>query len=649
MRFNTTSITSKSSDINADYENGSVIYIKLNDLQSFIESSVAFDNMKYYYTVRYNSDVWKWVGKKYPNEDGVLVKNIYGYLPCGLYLDGPFSYEEILSKYSDYSFTNIRNSDYVRIYGGDKPRTRLTPFNVNAYTPYLSKENSEPRQIAVSIFAPININSSINDLANYNAFITKENPLQPVWILGRSEVINPNIPLIEQNLNITNQASFLFFKQSAITNYISSLGIPFTYDLDEAINGDPPTPEPPVIPPIPFPDVDPDNIGEGLVPEYDKETTDGLLGPAKLSQFFMAYNPTDPELRQIAAKFWSQNILDTDQILKIMANPAEAVLTCMRVPYQPSSSQSLEKPFYFTYGPGIQFDECPTAVVQKQYEVFNFGEIIFEPFFENFMDYSPYTKIQLYVPFIGFMPIIPEEWIGYTMNLTYVIDNITGAFQVIVKRLSIDIEQVVGTYSGKMGFSIPITSFNYGNILSAIATTVTAAATAGFSSFNAIATKSGNIGKSISKQEEKLATIDVSSKSGQSKADRISSNIDKLKGTQSQLQKSQITTPLASAASASYNKVLSQPNLAIDIARSGSLSSELGHMNYLEPYVIITRVNPDVPLEYNQYFGRPCNKYLPLSSLTGFTVFDNIHLDGVVCTEDEKNLIDKFLKSGVIL
>lgn len=637
-------------NINADYEDGMVFYFNPTDITTAINEEISGTNIKYFYTVREDSEVYKWVGKKYPNDEGTLVKNIYDYIPCGLYLDGPYTLDEILFKYPDFVYLNYGTDDR-RIYKGPIPRTRYTSFRVGAISPYF--KNGDNPDKAINIFASCQRRSSINDLSNLSAFISKENPLQPMWLYGTANLINPSLPLSENTDTINEYFSDIFFRQSTLDNYLRSLGIPFTFDLDEAINSEIPIPEPPEIPPIPFPDVDPGNIGESVVPDYDKETTDGLLGPEKLSQFFMAYHPSDSELRQIGAKFWSQNILDTDQILKIIANPADAVFTCMRVPYVPSSNQSTENPFYFTYGPGIQFKECPTPVIQKQYEVFNFGEITFEPFFENFMDYSPYTKIQLYVPFIGFTPILPEEWIGYTMNLTYIIDNLTGSFQVLFKRISGDIEQVVSTFSGKIGAAIPITSFNYGNILSTVTSTVTAAATAGFSSYNAIAKCIAGANKAISKGTEKIATAEVNekgyTKSGQRQANSGREMILNAREERSELQNKQITQPLYDTFSASLNTVLSQPNINVDIARSGSLNCEVNHMNYLEPYVIITRANPDVPLEYNKYFGRPCNKYLALSSLTGFTVFDKIHLDGVNCSETEKDLIDKILTSGVLL
>ena len=644
-------IIGSSTHANRDYEDGMVFYFNPIDIVTSINESTAGKNIKYFYTVRPDSEVYKWVGKKYPNDEGTLVKHIFDYIPCGLYLDGPYTLEEILFKYPDYVFLNTRNSDDVRIYTGEIPRKRYTTFKVGAITPYFTSGKT-PDQ-AVNIFASCGRRATVNDLANLSAFISKENPLQPMWLFGSPTLLNTSQTLDENTNRSTFYFSELYFRQSTLDNYLRSLGIPFTFDLDEAINSEIPIPEPPEIPPIPFPDVDPGNIGESVIPDYDKETTDGLLGPEKLSQFFMAYHPSDSELRQIGAKFWSQNILDTDQILKIIANPADAVLTCMRVPYVPSSNQSTEKPFYFTYGPGIQFKECPAPVIQKQYEVFNFGEITFEPFFENFMDYSPYTKIQLYVPFIGFTPILPEEWMGYTMNLTYIIDNLTGSFQVLFKRISGDIEQVVSTFSGKIGAAIPITSFNYGNILSTVTSTVTTAATAGFSSYNAIAKGIAGANKTIDKGISKIATAEVNekgyTKSGQRQASAGQDMINDARASRSELQNKQIIQPLYDTFSASLNTVLSQPNINVDIARSGSLNFEVNHMNYLEPYVIITRANPDVPLEYNKYFGRPCNKYLALSSLTGFTVFDKVHLDGVNCSETEKDLIDKILTSGVIL
>lgn len=478
----------------------------------------------------------------------------------------------------------------------------------------------------------------------YLNFISSISDLNPVVVYTSDVPPDGTMKeLLSGNISDVANRCRVGYNLDMLKTFYNELGYPWTIKGEEALN-------------TPISDLSEYNpkvegivdVGDGTNTDISANATNGLLGPSKLTNFFMIYNPTDAELRQIAAKFWSQDPNDWDQFLKILADPADAIITFRRVPYVPSSNQSQTDPFYFTYGPGIQFKDCPTAIIQKQYEVFDYGNLEIAPQFENFMDYSPFTKLQLFIPFIGFVPLTPEDWMGNYLRLRYYIDNVSSAFNVQLVRntpLKPDINQIMAVFTGQMGAELPVTSFTYREIIKTVVDTATTVASVGFSAYSAISRATGAAKADVEKTGDKLIETPIESK----EFDSAVGDYRNAKQNYASLKKNQLLYPASQAASAASSKLGSLLNMNIDMARSGNISAEVGQFNYLEPYLIITRINPDIPDNYNSLFGKPCNKYLKLSSLTGYTVVDNIHLDGVTCTEKEKNIIDKLLKSGVIL
>ena len=52
----------------------------------------------------------------------------------------------------------------------------------------------------------------------------------------------------------------------------------------------------------------------------------------------------------------------------------------------------------------------------------------------------------------------------------------------------------------------------------------------------------------------------------------------------------------------------------------------------------------------NRVYGRPTLEYATLDTYSGFMVkVRQVRLDGLTCTDDEKNMIQSILESGVII
>lgn len=82
---------------------------------------------------------------------------------------------------------------------------------------------------------------------------------------------------------------------------------------------------------------------------------------------------------------------------------------------------------------------------------------------------------------------------------------------------------------------------------------------------------------------------------------------------------------------------------------AGGLSSNSGSMTNRKPYVVIERPVPAVPKSYGETVGFASRISAKLSTLKGYTRIEEIHLDHVNATREEKAELERLLKEGVIL
>lgn len=74
----------------------------------------------------------------------------------------------------------------------------------------------------------------------------------------------------------------------------------------------------------------------------------------------------------------------------------------------------------------------------------------------SFLDYSPYTTSQLYIPYCGCVNIEPDIYVGKTLNVRYLVDWITGACTAMVYADNDIIDQI----SGQMAITVSLSNLD---------------------------------------------------------------------------------------------------------------------------------------------------------------------------------------------
>ena len=295
------------------------------------------------------------------------------------------------------------------------------------------------------------------------------------------------------------------------------------------------------------------------------------------------YNPTLAQIKQFSRWLWGSDGLNLDQLKKLLQDPMQAIIGLHVMYATPTTGANRDiQVGYINSG-------VPSKIVTEQYTEINCGTVRINEYFGDARDYSPYTQVYCYLPFIGIVELNADDVVNSTLGIKYKIDVLTGCClaQLTVKKYGLN--AVLYTYTGNCAVQMPITSGNYLSTVSSLLGAVVSGAAA-------VATGGA------------LAPVAIGA----------------------------AANAMGGGARAS-------------VAMSGSLGSNAGAMGIRKPYLIIKRVESADANGYNEFYGYPTNKRVNLSQLSGYVRVKEINLSGTNATEDEQNEIVALLKEGVIL
>lgn len=305
-----------------------------------------------------------------------------------------------------------------------------------------------------------------------------------------------------------------------------------------------------------------------------------------INGFVTAYAPTLTQINDLATFIWSDWLSGGPTLPKIFANPEDAIISLHMLPFTPSTSTAIEVTVGH-YASGVSMDP-----MTNQFYTITCGSLTIEEYWGNYLDYNPYTKLTLFLPYVGEITLNPDEVMTRTITIKYRVDAMTGAFVAFILR---DDDKILGEYQGNCSLQVPISSANYAQLHSALLGLAGAA----------VGTAVGAAGSGIS---------------------------GLLSGG---------TNVLTSAAGMMDSKIRH--------SHSGALGSASGFMGSQEPYLIIERARQCLPVDLNKFAGYPSQITETLGALSGFTSVSEIVLDGIPLTDEELGELREILKGGVYL
>ena len=311
------------------------------------------------------------------------------------------------------------------------------------------------------------------------------------------------------------------------------------------------------------------------------------------------YHPTDAQLKAFASWLW---VTYADpSIEKLWNNPFDGVIGLMELYCTPTDigTKTIRSGF---------LDSGVSSAIISRYTKIDCGSLTVPEYYGNYLDYSPYSKCHVYLPFIGIVELNVDDIVGHAVNITYVIDEyngsciaqITVAKSIEVGGEDVDYSNLMYQFSGNCAVELPLA----GGSQAAIRAGLIQAAAYGLSSVigGVVSGVSGNIGGAISQI-------------GYGAANAIGS--------------------VVSAKSS--------------VQHSGSFGSSFGAMGVKKPYIIVTRPKQIDVVDYNKLYGYPAHAAVTVGSCTGYLRVREVNVASSTASDEEKKRIEELLKEGIYM
>lgn len=308
-------------------------------------------------------------------------------------------------------------------------------------------------------------------------------------------------------------------------------------------------------------------------------------GNISASSLYTIWNPSQTQLNSLANFLWSTDFVDT--IKKILQSPMDALISLALFPVNPPTDG--------THNIALGYINSGVSAprVSDQFMTVQTTGLIVPHKYNSYLDYAPYTRAEIFLPFIGFCPLNINDIMGKSVDITYNIDLLSGVCTAIVHANA----RSLYSYSGNMAMFLPLSAGNWARMLTPI-----------FGMVGGVTSLAAGIG-GVMGGAPLLASTGM--------AVRGAESIGNLDGN--------------------------------SVSRSGGISGNAGIMGDYQPFIVVTRPINDKPTTYDTNIGQTYNKSAKLGTLSGFTVVEEAHIEGLSATETEKNEIERLLKEGVIL
>lgn len=343
-------------------------------------------------------------------------------------------------------------------------------------------------------------------------------------------------------------------------------------------------------------------------------------GGAAASGLISMFAPSAAQLASFGQFLWT-TLFDGgfDSLLtslkKWVNDPIESVIQLAAYPVTPPAGSATTLKFCGIrsdlVGPGVSMNKCTS-----QFMDFDFGQLKTPAYWKQTLDYSPYTQISIYLPYIGICPLKADDVIDATLHLKYHIDLLTGGFSAelkVTKNISgTPLNSVMYNWSGNMATQIPITSSNFSQVFGSMMTAVAAIGVGAITGGMGAAAAGGGA--------EAAGSAAVAGGALSGAGHGLAANIG--------------------------NVINSKPH----VTQSGRLDGTVGALSQFTPYLIIERPVQSLSSKFQEEQGYPSNIVQRLGDLSGMTVCEAPIMTGFSgATEEEKDAIRALLCGGVIL
>lgn len=258
-------------------------------------------------------------------------------------------------------------------------------------------------------------------------------------------------------LNSNNQQivrATLYKTPAALKKDVYSWGVPFTFSYDEALynntgdfTDDPGNGQP----------ENPSGGGGGNGDNIDDpiEFPETPFSPSSLGGYLsLVQSPS--ELAGLTSVLWKPVIRDLSDALKVYFNTDNLTNSVLSIMYYPLDLAAM--PLGLTHSDNIRIawstDNISADIMSNNvsHEI-DAGYYDVAEYYGSFLDYSPYTTVDIWLPYIGYKPLDIDAVMGKTIRVKYFVDFVDGLATAVI----FSNEQPINNYTGQLGIDLAVT------------------------------------------------------------------------------------------------------------------------------------------------------------------------------------------------
>lgn len=313
-----------------------------------------------------------------------------------------------------------------------------------------------PAKLVMSTFYPANPTENVTPAIGFGfkLYVAGGRQIGEDTLINDLSAIQPNILLTYANLtNIPygdhmervdfSAGAWQFFNLNTTSAFMRTAGKGTNKNITGGSNQDPETPED-------------DTSGTGGGGGTYDPTSDPIdfpslpTGGALTSGMIKGFVIGQGNLIALQQKLWNMSIFDIEtQFQKLVQNPLECLISLHCLPCLPTTGGNPEN---------IKLGSFDTEVtgnrITNQYLTVDAGTINVPKYWGSALDYAPFSRAEIFLPFIGIRNLQIEDIQGLTLTLKYHVDVLTGDCVAYLKCGN----SVLYTFTGNCIQHIPCTA-----------------------------------------------------------------------------------------------------------------------------------------------------------------------------------------------
>lgn len=302
-----------------------------------------------------------------------------------------------------------------------------------------------------------------------------------------------------------------------------------------------------------------------------------LLPTGSASSLWKVYHPSQAQVDAFGAWLWSSNFVE--QIKKMFNDPMQSIIGLHKIFAAPIDAGTA------TIKVGYLDSQVASAYVDSQYVTVDCGSVSLQEYFGNVFDYEPFTKVAIFLPFIGIQKLDVAEVMRSTISVVYHVDVFSGACLAEVSVTRDGGGGCLYTFSGDASARYPLSSGSYMGIVSGILSIA------------------GGIAGTIATGGAALPAV--------------------------------------------VGAGVAATHMHTDVKHSGQISGNAGAMGGKVPYLIVVRPQTEVSKRSERYYGYGANSYCKVESLSGYArLYNAVVRPNDSITDEERKEIQTILESG---